>query len=112
MMGKGDPPDMLKKFGLAMTLGTVFVSYVFAGGLIGYFLTNGWEPRRGCFSSFSLLGPAGPFTRCFALLPSWIKFRDDLLNTGGCIFIAILLHIHLVELCFARSTKSLNCPVK
>jgi len=67
MMGKGDPPDMLKKFGLAMTLGTVFVSYVFAGGLIGYFLDKWLGTSPWMFLIFFFIGTGGAIYQVFRI---------------------------------------------
>ncbi|MBI3951600.1 MAG: AtpZ/AtpI family protein [Acidobacteria bacterium] len=67
MMGKGDPPEMLKKFGMAMTLGTVFISYILAGGLIGYFLDKWLGTSPWMFLLFFFLGMGGAIYKVFKL---------------------------------------------
>jgi ATP synthase protein I len=67
MMGKGDPPNMLKKFGLAMTLGTVFVSYILAGGVIGHFLDKWLGTSPWMFLIFFFLGTGGAIYQVFKI---------------------------------------------
>lgn len=66
-MRKGDPPDLFKKFGLAMTLGTVFVSYVLAGGVIGHFLDKWLGTTPWMFLIFFFLGMGGAIYNAFKI---------------------------------------------
>ena len=63
MMGKGDTPEMIKKFGIAMSLGTLFVSYVIAGGILGYYLDEWLGTAPWMFLLFFMLGTGGAIYR-------------------------------------------------
>jgi F0F1-type ATP synthase assembly protein I len=65
MRNKGDTPEMLKKFGIAMSLGTMFVSYVAAGGIVGYFLQKWLGIGEWVFILCFMLGIAGAIYHLF-----------------------------------------------
>jgi ATP synthase protein I len=67
MRGKGDTPEMMKKFGLAMSLGTVFISYILAGGVIGYFLDKWLGTNPWMFLIFFVLGVGGAIYQTFRI---------------------------------------------
>jgi F0F1-type ATP synthase assembly protein I len=65
MKSERDTPETLKKFGIAMSLGTMFVSYVAAGGLVGYFLQQWLEVGDWVFILCFMLGIAGAIYHLF-----------------------------------------------
>jgi ATP synthase protein I len=65
--GKNDPGETIKKFGIAASLGTVFVSYVAAGLLIGYFLDRWLGTSPWLFLLFFAIGVGGAIYNVFKL---------------------------------------------
>ncbi len=64
---KDDPGEALKKFGVAASLGTIFVSYVAAGLLIGYFLDKWLGTSPWLFLLFFAIGVGGAIYNVFKL---------------------------------------------
>jgi ATP synthase protein I len=66
-MWKSGPGETIKKFGVAASLGTVFVSYVAAGSLIGYFLDKWLGTSPWLFLLFFAIGIGGGIYNVFKL---------------------------------------------
>jgi ATP synthase protein I len=67
MRSKDDTPAMIKKFGMAMTLGTLFISYVAAGGILGYYMDKWWGTTPWMFLLFFTLGIGGAIYNVFKM---------------------------------------------
>jgi hypothetical protein len=67
MKTKGDTPETLKKFGMAMSLGTLFISYVAAGGILGYYLDKWLDTGNTMFLICFPLGIAGAIYNLFKI---------------------------------------------
>jgi ATP synthase protein I len=67
MFGKGDTPELIKKFGMAAALGTVFVSYVAAGVIIGYYLDKWLGTTPWMFLLFMTIGTGGAIYQVFKM---------------------------------------------
>jgi ATP synthase protein I len=67
MFGKGDAPELIKKFAMATALGTVFVSYVIAGIIIGYYLDKWLGTTPWMFLLFMTIGTGGAIYQVFKL---------------------------------------------
>jgi ATP synthase protein I len=67
MNGKSDPPEMMKKFGMAMALGTAFFSYIVAGGVVGYFLDQWLGTSPWMLIIFFLIGVGGAIYNVFKI---------------------------------------------
>jgi ATP synthase protein I len=66
-MAKDDTPEQVKKFGMAMAIGTIFISYILAGGVIGYFLDKWLGTSPWLFLVFFVLGMGGAIYKVFQL---------------------------------------------
>lgn len=66
-MAKSDTPEQLKKFGIAMSLGTVFISYILAGGLIGHYLDKWLGTAPWMFLIWFALGVGGAIYQAFRI---------------------------------------------
>ncbi len=64
---KNDPGETVKRFGVAASLGTIFVSYVVAGLLIGYFLDRWLGTSPWLFLLFLMIGIGGGIRAVFKL---------------------------------------------
>lgn len=67
MARKGSPPDIFKKAGMAMALGTLFLSYILAGGLIGYYLDKWLGTTPWMFFVFFFIGTGGAIYNVFRM---------------------------------------------
>jgi len=64
---KDRPGETIKKFGIAASLGTIFVSYVAAGFAIGYFLDKWLGTSPWLFLLFFAIGLGGGIYNVFKL---------------------------------------------